>query len=147
MLLQNYEQYEVVKSSGIGILQHDAFTWQIEDGKFVKAVDIEAKQKRMNEALNQWIFTLPEEERQLFVETLFQVIDQTGVTTLTEFSEHWKENLKSCLKSLKSLDPETGNESVELLKSCWRFTEIPCGEKRKMRSEKLIFHIDVNSAF
>ena len=43
MLLQNYEQYEVVKSSGIGILQHDAFTWQIEDGKFVKAVDIEAK--------------------------------------------------------------------------------------------------------
>ena len=61
-------------------MQHDAFTWQIEDGKFVKAVDIEAKQKRMNEALNQWIFTLPEEERQLFVETLFQVIDQTGVT-------------------------------------------------------------------
>ena len=113
MLLQNYEQYEVVKSSGIGILQHDAFTWQIEDGKFVKAVDIEAKQKRMNEALNQWIFTLPEEERQLFVETLFRVIDQTGVTTLTEFSEHWKENLKSCLKSLKSLDPETQRQIVK----------------------------------
>ena len=131
MLLQNYEQYEVVKSSGIGILQHDAFTWQIEDGKFVKAVDIEAKQKRMNEALNQWIFTLPEEERQLFVETLFQVIDQTGVTTLTEFSEHWKENLKSCLKSLKSLDPETRKRIRRIIKSCWRFTEIPCGEKKK----------------
>ena len=116
MLLQNYEQYEVVKSSGIGILQHDAFTWQIEDGKFVKAVDIEAKQKRMNEALNQWIFTLPEEERQLFVETLFQVIDQTGVTTLTEFSEHWKENLKSCLKSLKSLDPETRKRIRRIIK-------------------------------
>ena len=43
--LQNYEQYEVVKSSGIGILQHDAFTWQIEDGKFVKAVDIEGKNR------------------------------------------------------------------------------------------------------
>ena len=116
MLLQNYEQYEVVKSSGIGILQHDAFTWQIEDGKFVKAVDIEAKQKRMNEALNQWIFTLPEEERQLFVETLFQVIDQTGVTTLTEFSEHWKENLKSCLKSLKNLDPETRKRIRRIIK-------------------------------
>ena len=116
MLFQNYEQYEVVKSSGIGILQHDAFTWQIEDGKFVKAVDIEAKQKRMNEALNQWIFTLPEEERQLFVETLFQVIDQTGVTTLTEFSEHWKENLKSCLKSLKSLDPETRKRIRRIIK-------------------------------
>ena len=116
MLLQNYEQYEVVKSSGIGILQHDAFTWQIEDGKFVKAADIEAKQKRMNEALKQWIFTLPEEERQLFVETLFQVIDQTGVTTLTEFSEHWKENLKSCLKSLKNLDPETRKRIRRIIK-------------------------------
>ena len=125
MLLQNYEQYEVVKSSGIGILQHDAFTWQIEDGKFVKAVDIEAKQKRMNEALNQWIFTLPEEERQLFVETLFQVIDQTGVTTLTEFSEHWKENLKSCLKSLKNLDPETRKR----IRSCLLYTSDAADEE------------------
>ena len=60
--------------------------------------------------------SLPEEERQLFVETLFQVIDQTGVTTLTEFSEHWKENLKSCLKSLKNLDPETRKRIRRIIK-------------------------------
>lgn len=136
MLLQNYEQYEVVKSSGIGILQHDAFTWQIEDGKFVKAVDIEAKQKRMNEALNQWIFTLPEEERQLFVETLFQVIDQTGVTTLTEFSEHWKENLKSCLKSLKSLDPETRKRIRRIIKILLEIYGNTLREKKKNETGK-----------
>ena len=88
----------------------------VEDKADVKVKAEEAKQKRMNEALNQWIFTLPEEERQLFVETLFQVIDQTGVTTLTEFSEHWKENLKSCLKSLKSLDPETRKRIRRIIK-------------------------------
>jgi len=38
------------------------------------------------------------------------------VTTLTEFSEHWKENLKSCLKSLKSLDPETRKRIRRIIK-------------------------------
>lgn len=116
MLLQNYEEYEVVKSSAYGLMQHDGYTWQIEDGAFVKAPDIEKKQKWMNEVLNQWIFALPEEDRKVFVDTLFCVIDKTGASTTVEFANDWKNNLKICLREMRSLDKDTRKHIRQILK-------------------------------
>ncbi|MBQ7841139.1 MAG: DUF2974 domain-containing protein [Lachnospiraceae bacterium] len=116
MLLQNYEFYEVVKSSAFGPRQHDCYTWEIEDGAFVKAPDIEAKQKRMNEVLNQWIFSLPEEERMLFVNALFETIEQTKVLTVSEFAENWQKNLKLCFKHMRKFDATTRKRFRQIFK-------------------------------
>lgn len=116
MLLQNYEQYEVVKSSAFGVMQHDGYTWQIEDGALVKAPDIEEKQKWMNEALNQWIFTLPEEEREVFVNSLFEMIGETDAATLPEFAYDWKKNLKICMRYMKNVDKDTRKRLRQMLK-------------------------------
>ncbi len=116
MLLQNYEQYEVVKSSAFGVLQHDCYTWEIENGMLVKAQDIEEKQKRMNEVLNRWIFALSEQEREMFVNTLFEVIGETRATTLPEFAGDWKNNFKICLRCLRSLDGDTRKHIRQILK-------------------------------
>ena len=58
-LLQNEERYEVVKSSACGMMQHDAYTWQIENGRLVREADLEAKQKKMDKVLNEWILRFP----------------------------------------------------------------------------------------
>lgn len=116
MLLQNYEKYEVVKSSAFGVMQHDAYTWQIENGALVKAPDIEEKQKWMNEALNQWIFTLQEEEREVFVNSLFEMIGETDAATLPEFAYDWKKNLKICMRYMRNVDKETRKRLRQILK-------------------------------
>lgn len=116
MLLQNYERYEVVKSTAFGVMQHDCYTWEIADGALVKAPDIEEKQKRMNEVLNRWIFTLPEEDREMFVNTLFEVIGRTKATTLPEFADDWKNNFKVCLHHLRGLDADTRRHIRQILK-------------------------------
>ncbi len=107
MLLHSLESYEVVKSSGFGPGQHDCYTWQIEAGKLVKLPDIQLSQKHRNEALNRWIFSLSEKERERFVNTLFEMIGQTKVKTLTDFVADWKNNLKICLRFMRELEPET----------------------------------------
>lgn len=117
MLLQNYEQYEVVKSTAFGMLQHDCYTWEIEEGAFVKAADIEEKQKRMNEVLNRWIFTLPEQDREMLVNTLFEAIGKTNARTLPEFAEDWKNNLKICLRNLRSLDADTRKHIRQMIRA------------------------------
>lgn len=116
MLLQNYEQYEVVKSSAFGVMQHDCYSWEIENGRLAKAPDIEEKQKRMNEVLNRWIFALSEEEREMFVNTLFEIIGKTKAATLPEFADDWKNNFKICLRSLRSLDGDTRKRIRQILK-------------------------------
>lgn len=107
MLLQSLEAYEVVKSSGIGPGQHDCYTWQIEAGELVKLPDIRLSQKHRNDALNRWIFSLTQKERERFVNTLFEMIGQTKAATMTDFVEDWKNNLKICLRFMRSLEPET----------------------------------------
>lgn len=116
MLLQNYEKYEVVKSSAFGVMQHDCYTWQIENGALVNAPDIEAKQKLMNDVLNQWIFTLPEEEREVFINSLFEMIEETNAATLPEFAYDWKKNLRTCMRYMRSVDKETRKRLRQMLK-------------------------------
>lgn len=116
MLLQNYEKYEVVKSSAFGVMQHDCYTWQIENGALVKAPDIEEKQKLMNEVLNQWIFTLPEEEREVFINSIFEMIGETNATTLPEFASDWKKNLGTCMRYMRRVDKETRKRLRQMLK-------------------------------
>lgn len=107
MLLQSQEEYEVVESSGFGLGQHDCYTWQIENGQLVKLPDIQKSQKHRNEALNQWIFSLTQKERERFVNTLFDMVGETKAATLADFVEDWKNNLKICLDFMRKLDPDT----------------------------------------
>lgn len=116
MLLQNEERYEVVKSSAYGMMQHDAYSWQIEGGRFVREADIEEKQKRMDRVLNEWIFAISEEERKLFVDTFFGLIGKTGAATVFEFARDWKNNLKICLRELGRIEPDTRKRIRQILK-------------------------------
>lgn len=134
MLLQNEERYEVVKSSAYGMMQHDAYTWQIEGGKLVREADIEEKQKRMNQVLNEWIFALSEEERELFVNTFFGLIGKTGAATVYEFAQDWKNNLRICLRELRRIEPDTRKRIREILKVLFEIYGSVMGKQEKKRT-------------
>lgn len=134
MLLQNEEQYEVVKSSAYGMMQHNAYTWQIEDGRLVRETDIEEKQKRMDKALNEWIFALSEEERELFVDTFFGLIGKTGATTVFEFARDWKNNLKICLWELRRIEPDTRRRIRQILKQLLEIYGSVMGKQEKKQT-------------
>lgn len=131
MLLQNEERYEVVQSSACGMMQHNAYTWQIEGGRLVRETDLEEKRKRMDQVLNEWIFALSEEERELFVDTFFGLIGKTGATTVFEFARDWKNNLKICLRELRRLEPDTRKRIRRILKVLFEIYGSTMGKQEK----------------
>lgn len=54
----------------------------MEEDHFVDVDDIYESQKIMNEALNEWILSLNEEQVRTFVETLYQVISASQADDL-----------------------------------------------------------------
>lgn len=52
--------------------------------------DIYESQKIMNEALNEWILSLNEEQVRTFVDTLYQVISASQADDLITFTADWK---------------------------------------------------------
>lgn len=62
MIFERDIHYRVVESKNHGLLQHDPFSWLVKDDHFVDVGDIYESQKIMNEALNEWILSLNEEQ-------------------------------------------------------------------------------------
>jgi hypothetical protein len=107
MLLHDREQYRIVESNRIGgIMQHDPFSWSVGDDDFVYTEKLTGGAVVMNRALDQWIGTLSDEKRRLFVNVLFQVLEATDAATISELSETRRKSVAAMIASIKNIDPE-----------------------------------------
>lgn len=107
MLFETDMRFQVVESKTFGLLQHDLLSWLVEGDALVRVNDIYERRKRMDNALNQWIFSLDEERVRTFVDTLYQVIEASQADDLSEFTADWKRSMNGMLEAIKEVDEET----------------------------------------
>ncbi|MCR4650515.1 MAG: DUF2974 domain-containing protein [Lachnospiraceae bacterium] len=115
MLLENQEEYTVVKSSSVGgMLQHNPFTWVLEDKSFSILPGKREKHRTINDSFNKWILGLSEEQQKSFVGTVEKLADATKETTLTEFVDNWNKSIPNLIRSIMDFDKETKSDIKEL---------------------------------
>lgn len=107
MLMQHQENYRVVDSRRFDILQHDPFSWIVEADDFKYAEAVSAAAMHRHKTIDQWLSGLTDQQRELFIETLFRVIEATDSETIYEFAEDWHKKAMVMLSALKNIDPET----------------------------------------
>ncbi len=103
MLLEHEETYEVVKSNATGLLQHNGFSWEVLGGKFIHLNTVTGESRLIDSALKDWLDSMTPEEREGFVDNIYETLSAVGAKTLTELSA---EKLK-LVKAWGSLDPKT----------------------------------------
>ena len=112
LLLNNRENYRIIKSEGSGILQHDPFMWQVKNDDFVNGEKLYMRSKFFDSTFNDWVNSSEPEQREKFVEALFEMIQAANAENVDGFVE-WADNLKDnaslIYENLKDLDPETRN--------------------------------------
>ncbi len=121
MLLENPVKPHVIKSSGKGILQHDAISWQIEGPCFVPETLSESA-TMLHETLHRWLDNIDESGREQFVNDLFSILESTGVETLTQVQEGGLKNAATMLRELHQIVPGTWSELENLLKAVLPFS-------------------------
>ncbi len=108
MLLEHEEAYTVVKSSRHdGIHQHNVYSWAIERDHMVQLDRVTGSSKYIDRTLTGWLRDLEPEQREKFIDALFEVVSQTNARTLGEMSENRLENAKAIFLSLKNMDETT----------------------------------------
>lgn len=125
MLLEREGEYQVVKSAEVGLLQHNAISWEVLGPGFVYLNEVTKESRMFDEALNAWIHNMTVEQREQFVDTLFGVLDATGAKTLTDLSTGKLKRMNALIKSFTSLDAQTSDmmlKTVKLLASECRRT-------------------------
>jgi hypothetical protein len=110
MLLNDTDTYRIVKSEGEGIHQHDPFLWFVENNDFVTGEKINTKAKFVTATFREWVGNFTPEQRELFVDGIFDIIQATNAQKAESFID-WSENLKGnsalFFDTIKDLDPET----------------------------------------
>ena len=112
LMLNNRNNYRIIKSDGSGIMQHDPFLWQIENDDFINGEKVYMSSHFFDATFNDWVYTSTLEEREKFVEALFEMINAANKDNVTSFSdwlEHLKNNPSAIYEILKDFDPQTRN--------------------------------------
>ena len=129
MIFERDIHYRVVESNSHGLLQHDPFSWLVEEDHFVDVGDIYESQKIINEALNEWILSLNEEQVRTFVETLYQVISASQADDLITFTADWKKSMNAVVTALKEVDDQTAEMLRGIIRSLFEIAKVKVREE------------------
>ncbi|MFZ3071356.1 MAG: DUF2974 domain-containing protein [Anaerolineaceae bacterium] len=117
MLLEHCEEYKVVNSDEIGMMQHNAFSWEVKGPNFVYEEGLSKNSLSLNTAIRSWLDQVPMEERSEFVEALFELLQATGARTVSELSQERLAGAKTMITTYRNLDPLTQSHLKNILET------------------------------
>ena len=115
MLLEHEEDYTVVDSDQLGFMQHDGFSWQVTGDHFVTLRQMTRQAHLSNQELREWVHALSVEQRETFVNALFDVLTASGAVTLTDLKSDSLKAVGAAIRAMKDLDKETREGLMDFL--------------------------------
>ena len=112
MLLEHEESYEVIKSSETGLMQHDPTSWEVMGGSFIHLDTVSEDSKFIDKTIKEWLSEMSSEDRESFVDNLFDALSSTSAKTLTDLNT----DRKKIFKAWSGLDTETRNTVFKYVK-------------------------------
>lgn len=107
-LLMNYHtDYIVVRSTAVSILQHDAFTWQLNGPHFEALQQVDAGSHIMDETVHAWLRNATPEQRKTFVDAMFDMLTATNAETTSEMSSEKFRTALTMFQASRNMEPET----------------------------------------
>ncbi|MBR5521092.1 MAG: DUF2974 domain-containing protein [Oscillospiraceae bacterium] len=106
-LIFSHGNYSVVQSKRLGLLQHDLFSWEISDGDFIYEEKVKPGGNKVVDSVYDLMEVLSEEDRQLFVDTVFDIIESAGATSFNEFPAMAVRSRDKIMQAMKDIDPAT----------------------------------------
>ena len=114
MLLEHEENYDVVDSDQLGLLQHDGFSWQVQGDHFLHLREVTRQAQLSDRELRQWVREIPLEQRERFTEALFAVLSASGAETLTDLKTERFKAAGAMVRAMTELDKETRDGLLRL---------------------------------
>lgn len=107
MLLERVGEHKVVKSTNKGLAQHDAMSWEVLGPQFVTVEQVSDKSRMVNSILKNWVKEISNEERAVFVDTLYKILETTQVRSVDDLNMEKGRIANAVLKEINGLDKET----------------------------------------
>lgn len=114
-LLNHEEETTILKSTQIGIMQHDLYTWQVLGANFVKA-ELTNSSEFIDKTITDWLKAVNPKQREQFIDTLFEILNATEAKTLSEINANKFANAKTIIKTYQNIDSQNKEMILKTLK-------------------------------
>lgn len=119
MLLNHPENYTVIESCQSGFLQHDVYSWQVLGPLFIHRAEISEESQLIDRTITEWLSGLSNDQRSIFTDTLFGVLEAANIDTFNSMTEDPKK-VFTVLKELRNVDEESRTHASDVLKSLFK---------------------------
>lgn len=106
MCFDKTNNYSIIRSNTIGVLQHSPFSWEVDKDKFKILKDTAFDSKIFKKSINTLIDDLSQDELKLFVDTIYSIIDGTNTNTVEELMSNLAKNAKVIFDSFNGMDED-----------------------------------------
>lgn len=107
VLLERDGDNVVVKSTAKYFEQHDALSWEVLGPHFVTVESVSEKSKLLSLTIRNWLKTLQKEDREQFVDALYQVLELTKAKTVDDLTTEWHKVASAVIRNFGDLDKQT----------------------------------------
>lgn len=115
-LLENTVEPIVVKSTELGILQHDPLSWQLEGKLFETCMSTDAISDLFDETMSGWLSEMTFEDRKEFVDELFSVFEASGCENLSMLTQVGVKGTKAMISRMREIRNDSGAKVRTLIK-------------------------------
>ena len=116
MLLEQSGPYQVVRSTHMRLLQHDPFSWQVLGPEFVHMPALAPEAVEGGERIRRWLSKMTPDDRRMFTEVFFHVLEANNAKTLTDLTEGNVKTIAAMIRTVHELPPEARQQMVGFLR-------------------------------
>lgn len=107
----------IVESQGSGFDQHNPLNWRFEGNHLLQASSLSKDAIVFDRVIDNWLDTLTPSQRELIVDTMFDIIDRSGAETFNDVMVMLQNGDISALRVIKDMEPETRRKLIPLIKN------------------------------
>lgn len=116
MIFNHTGKYQVAKSDGFAVMQHDAMTWQVMGADFDEAPDFTPESKFFAKTFNEWLEGLTADQTEVFINAFYEVVQACGATTLNEIEDNPLHSAAKMVQQLSAMDKKRKREVHRMLR-------------------------------
>ena len=130
-LLEHEDEYEIIQSTQKGIMQHDIFSWQVNESKLVRIQSLTKDSQIINATLKNWLKSTTIEQRERFVNVIYEIILAAEAEYISDFKIDIPKRIKNIINTYKAISTEERKEIEKVMKILFESVINTLKENRK----------------
>ena len=98
-------------------MQHDIFSWEVLKNEMIKSDRNTENSEDINKTITDWLTTTTNEQRQIFIDSLFELFFSTEESTFGDISKNLGTSIPKILNKYKTISSEDKETIANMVKN------------------------------